>query len=210
MIIRDEEDMKKFLFLTLSACGCILAGEFGNSRVEAETVAIETSLVPGQERFVRKIIAESNGSLGAEDRGIIARAVTEHSRRLGLDPLLVTAVIIVESRGEIRAVSDKGAVGLMQVMPYTAADMGFEGDLFDVEDNIRLGAFILADNIRRWGYREGIQRYFWGNGTISNERYIVKIEKALKEINDRGLMDDDAAAVQKTPRVYRLKEEVFG
>lgn len=184
--------MKKFLFLIPFVCGCILVGESNNSRVEAETAAIETSPSPAEERLVREIIAEFNGSLGDEDRRIIAKAVTEYSRLSGLDPSLVTAVIIVESSGNVRAVSGKGAVGLMQVMPYMATELGFEGDLFDIEDNIKVGVFILADNIRRWGYREGIDRYFWGNGTIPNEKYIAKIEKALKEINGRGLPDADA------------------
>ncbi|MBI5560919.1 MAG: transglycosylase SLT domain-containing protein [Deltaproteobacteria bacterium] len=109
-----------------------------------------------------------------------------YSRQYGVDPCLVAAVIIVESNGVVTAVSDKGAVGLMQVMPYMARDMGFEGDLFDIEDNIRIGVFILANNIRMWGRSEGIQRYFWGNMPISDGRYIAKVEKALQEINALG------------------------
>lgn len=85
------------------------------------------------------------------DFGLIAGAVNEASRRQGLLPELVLAVIEAESEFQRDAVSDKGAVGLMQLMPDTAEELAAElgipwrGDdlLRDPKANINLGTFYL-------------------------------------------------------------------
>ena len=71
---------------------------------------------------------------------IIDRYATLH----GVDPVLVRAVIVVESNFDPRCVSNKGARGLMQLMPETAKRYGVR-DIFDVEQNIRGGIRYLAD-----------------------------------------------------------------
>lgn len=61
---------------------------------------------------------------------------------------LVDAVMLVESRYDAFARGRDGEVGLMQVMPATARQLGFEGsleDLADPETNIRLGVAYLAE-----------------------------------------------------------------
>ena len=76
-----------------------------------------------------------------------------NSRAFGLDPLWVAAIVKVESGFSKNAVSDKGAVGLMQVMPDTAKDVcrklkiGVPDTerLKNPELNIRLGTFYLAE-----------------------------------------------------------------
>lgn len=57
------------------------------------------------------------------------------SHRYGIDPDLVHAIIAVESAYDPTAVSRQGAVGLMQLMPSTAAELGIH-DLTDAHDNI--------------------------------------------------------------------------
>src|SRR5579862_507535 len=76
----------------------------------------------------------------------------------GLDPALVKAVMAVESAFEPRAVSDKGAIGLMQVLPETAERYGVRGDarrsgadkLFDPATNVRVGTHYLRDLLVRF------------------------------------------------------------
>jgi soluble lytic murein transglycosylase-like protein len=58
-------------------------------------------------------------------------------------PELVQAIIEVESAWQPRAVSKKGAVGLMQLMPSTAANFGVT-NRFEIEQNIRGGVAYLA------------------------------------------------------------------
>ncbi len=72
------------------------------------------------------------------------RAWADHwAREFGVERELVYAVIEVESAWNPRAVSAKGAVGLMQLMPATAAEFGVR-DRFDPADNIRGGVAYLA------------------------------------------------------------------
>lgn len=71
--------------------------------------------------------------------------VQKQAEEQKLDPRLVKAVIGAESEFSARAVSPSGAMGLMQVKPATAQDMGVAGAaLFDPVANIRAGTRYLA------------------------------------------------------------------
>jgi hypothetical protein len=69
------------------------------------------------------------------------------STRYGLDPQLVSALIHVESRGQARARSPKGALGLMQIMPATGRRYGVAQaqSLLDPAVNVDAGARYLRD-----------------------------------------------------------------
>lgn len=70
-------------------------------------------------------------------------AIREAALRSGVDPKLVKTVMLVESNFNPRAVSRKGARGLMQLMPETARRFGVS-DRFDALENIRGGVEYLA------------------------------------------------------------------
>jgi soluble lytic murein transglycosylase-like protein len=82
-----------------------------------------------------------------------ARLIDEHAKNSQLDPALVKAVIAVESAFDAQAVSLKGAVGLMQVIPDTGERYGLTGDahrstaqkLLDPATNLRIGTRYLRD-----------------------------------------------------------------
>ena len=76
----------------------------------------------------------------------IGRAASEAKVR----PELVRAVIVVESGFNPRAISRRGAIGLMQLLPATARRYG-AFNAFDPEQNIHAGAHYLADLIARYG-----------------------------------------------------------
>src|SRR5262249_20140520 len=61
--------------------------------------------------------------------------IVEVATRYGVEPKLVAAVVAVESQFNVHAVSRRGAEGLMQLMPETAADLDVQ-DSFDPRDNI--------------------------------------------------------------------------
>lgn len=76
--------------------------------------------------------------------------IEDAATRFGVNPLLVKAVIKAESGADTRAVSCKGAQGLMQLMPDTASDMDVENP-FDPEDNIFGGTRYLKTLLERFG-----------------------------------------------------------
>ena len=127
-------------------------------------------------------------------RGLVAAAYRE-GQRVGLDPLLIVAVIAVESRFNPIAESDAGAQGLMQVIPgYHKDRMEAAGvdSLLDPHDNIRLGAQILKEYIRRGGNEvAGLQIYSGSTADASNA-YAVKVlgekqrlQQAIQRLRDR-------------------------
>jgi soluble lytic murein transglycosylase-like protein len=102
-------------------------------------------------------------------REMVDAAYVEGGRN-GLDPLLIIAVIGIESRFNPIAQSDGGALGLMQIIPR------YHGDKFDAAAgesvldprvNIQVGAAVLREYIRRAGTEEaGLQLY---NGSLDDE-----------------------------------------
>lgn len=79
----------------------------------------------------------------------IRRAVTFYARRYRLDPALLRAVIKAESDFRQHVVSKKGAIGLMQLTPDTAATLRV-ANVYDSIDNIRGGARQLRRLLNRY------------------------------------------------------------
>ena len=75
---------------------------------------------------------------------IFDETIQVFSRREGIDPRLVKSVMLIESNYNPRALSKKGAQGLMQLMPATARRYGV-GNSFDATENIRGGIKHLAE-----------------------------------------------------------------
>jgi soluble lytic murein transglycosylase-like protein len=73
--------------------------------------------------------------------------IERYSDRYDVDPILVRAVIQVESSFDPKCVSRRGARGLMQLMPETAKQYGVQR-VFDPDENIRGGVHYLADLLR--------------------------------------------------------------
>ena len=67
----------------------------------------------------------------------------------GLDPHLLSAVVAAESQFDVASVSTRGAVGLMQLMPDTARELGVV-NRFNPEQNLRGGARYLRKMIKRY------------------------------------------------------------
>lgn len=99
-----------------------------------------------------------------------AQIIDEAARRFGLPVYWIRAVLEVESAGDVRARSPKGAMGLMQIMPQTWAELRLRyqlgNDPYDPHDNILAGAAYLRELHDRFGspgflvaYNAGPARY---------------------------------------------------
>jgi soluble lytic murein transglycosylase-like protein len=96
-----------------------------------------------------------------------------------VDPLLLLAVMAVESRYNPVAESNLGAKGLMQVIPKFHADKiaehGGEGALLDPHVNIQVGAQILREYLRRFGETETALQMYAGAFDEPSSSYAVKV-----------------------------------
>jgi hypothetical protein len=100
--------------------------------------------------------------------------VTEASARYRLDPCLIISVMSVESRYNRLAVSPKGASGLMQLMPETAARFGVR-NIFDPRENIMAGANYLRWLLDRFGgnVRLALAGYNAGEGAVESHGFKI-------------------------------------
>jgi soluble lytic murein transglycosylase-like protein len=131
-------------------------------------VGAPSSLVQGfvPDEVVDEVLeAPAEPESGPRDLKSLAEAA---AKRHGLDPALVLAVVSVESAFRPDAVSPKGAQGLMQLMPGTAASLGVQ-DPFDPEQNLEGGARHLSGLVAQ--YRGDLTRalsaYNAGAGAVS-------------------------------------------
>jgi soluble lytic murein transglycosylase-like protein len=105
--------------------------------------------------------SNSTGVAVAADR--IGHFVAEASRRFSIPPSWIRAVMRVESLGDPLALSPKGAMGLMQIMPDTWSELrsryGLGADPYDAHDNIMAGAAYLREMHDRYGERGFLAAY---------------------------------------------------
>ena len=99
-----------------------------------------------------------------------ADAIRAASMEYGVDEAFLRAIIHAESAFNPRALSLKGAQGLMQLMPGTAGDMGVL-DAFDTGQNIRGGARYLALLLRDFGGNEHLAAAAYNAGPGAVQRY---------------------------------------
>ena len=119
-------------------------------------------------RTLADIVAKRYRVATDATRGLVAITYQE-ARRNRLDPLLVLAVIAVESRFNPIAESGGGALGLMQIVPkyhVQPVNATTRADMLDPQHNIGLGARVLKQYVKAGGTETaGLQLY---NGTADD------------------------------------------
>jgi hypothetical protein len=105
----------------------------------------------------------------------LAAYVTESSRRFGVPERWIRAIMRVESQGKQRALSKKGAMGLMQIMPGTWTELRSRyrlgADPYDARDNILAGAAYIRELRDRYGAPGFLAAYNAGPGRY--ERHLA-------------------------------------
>ena len=136
----------------------------------------------------------------------ITSLIAHSAAQYGLDPALLRAVIKVESNFNSEAVSSKGAIGLMQLMPLTAAALHVL-DPFDPNDNIHAGAALLRRLLDRFGgdlslalaaYHAGERRVSQAVGTESLPGTQLYVERVLGHYHRFRAESHQAAAHSRT------------
>ena len=137
--------------------------------------------------------------------------VVGHAENYSLDPQLVAAVIYQESKFDADAVSDSGAVGLMQLLPATAQGIADrtggsgwqEDDLLNPELNVRYGSWYLRHLLDKYGNEElALAAYNAGQTNVdrwraegvgiqfAETRHYVERVQELKAIYARAYPDE--------------------
>ena len=132
--------------------------------------------------------------------------VNSASGRYRLDPDLVNSVIKAESGFNVRAVSPKGAQGLMQLMPGTASSLGVS-NAFDPEANVEGGTKYLRELLERYNfdlvkalaaYNAGPQRVEQFGGVPPYYETRVYVAKIVRDFNKKKAAQGKASAPQKS------------
>jgi hypothetical protein len=118
-------------------------------------VKLFTSKIQDREKTIkeiREVLERYPTGLAKGMQGPLAELIYEEATRFNQDPKFILALISIESSFQNRSVSEKGAKGLMQIMPYVAQSLAHEigikwgGDrtLFNPFFNIRMGIYYLS------------------------------------------------------------------
>lgn len=163
--------------------------------------------------------------------------IVQYSRAYGVDPSLVAAVIMQESRFNPAAKSSKGASGLMQFMPGTAATMAREVgmttyDIFDAETSVNFGAAHIRDLMVKYngnldaalaGYNAGtgnadkwIRLGILGDIPFKETRnYVYNVKKyqqiySTMYVDQLGLKDDPKYSVKVEQKKTDVSSSFWG
>ncbi len=134
-----------------------------------------------------------------------SREIADASEKYGVEEALIRAVIMAESDFDPYAVSEAGALGLMQLMPQTAERLGVE-DCFDPIQNIDGGVRYLKILHERFDdTRLAVAAYHAGENRVASYGDIPPIPATRKYV-DRVLQyyQDFKKATRKTRKIYRI------
>ncbi|HLW52471.1 MAG TPA: lytic transglycosylase domain-containing protein [Candidatus Angelobacter sp.] len=149
---------------------------------------VTTSLPPNAKVSSQPVILGEAVPARAPSPQTVDSAIDAAAQRHGVDPNLVRAVVKVESNFNPHAVSRKGAMGLMQLMPYTAKSLKVD-NAFDPDQNVDAGVRHLKSLLENYnGNLElSLAAYNAGSGAVNRSRGVPKYRETrdyVKKITD--------------------------
>jgi len=149
---------------------------------EGGEIALPAGEVRGvvPDEFIEEVLDEIAAAPPGSDLAALATAA---ARRHDLDPGLVLALVQVESAFRPRAVSPKGALGLTQLMPATARELGVK-DAFDPEQNLDGGVRYLRQLLTRYGgdVARALAAYNAGPGAVDRHQGVPPYRETLQYV----------------------------
>ncbi|MGH7889398.1 MAG: lytic transglycosylase domain-containing protein, partial [Thermodesulfobacteriota bacterium] len=139
----------------------------------------------------------------------LAKLIRKECDNYDLDPFLILAIIQVESRFDPIAVSNRGAIGLMQVMPGTADFIAEElgvsinsgKSLYDPLINVKLGIYYFSILLERFETtHDALVAYNVGPTRFSNTKSLQKRTPSYvrKVLSFKNLLEDEKIKTQKS------------
>ena len=150
-----------------------------------------------------------------------AEFVEKYAQEYSVSEELVWAVIKTESGFDSSAVSNKGAIGLMQMMPSTfewltndiLRDHHNSGMLYDPETNIRYGTYYLSRLYSRFGdWDTAIAAYNGGEGNVSEWLADLRYSDDGKKLKIENIPDEFSETenyVKKVNKAFRKYKELY-
>jgi soluble lytic murein transglycosylase-like protein len=141
--------------------------------------------------------------------------VQEYAAQHGLRPDLVRAVIQVESGFNPRARSPKGAMGLMQLMPATARELGVR-NAYDPTDNVRGGTVYLRQLLDRYEGNEELALAAYNAGFEAVDRHGGQVppyqetQNYVRKVGAAADVDEAPAPGRGKRVIYRTVEIIDG
>jgi soluble lytic murein transglycosylase-like protein len=136
--------------------------------------------------------------------------IVDSSTRYGVDPVLIYSIMHRESAFKKMAVSYKGASGLMQLMPATAARFGVR-NIFDPSQNIEAGTRYMRWLLNRFGGDVGLALagYNAGEGAVDKYRGVPpyrETQEYVKRISERYALMRNPQTARKAPTVLKTPD----
>ncbi len=201
----------KFLFISIMIIGVSVASTYNsrkpagilNKMLAISKLANSRSLIEEYDYANTEYRLSSIGSKDAER--LLHPIVIQAAGRYQVDPALVKAIIMAESGYNARAISKRGAKGLMQLMPATARALGVE-DVFNPKQNISGGVRYFKQLVNQFdgdvtlalaAYNAGSRnvRHYQGIPPFKATRYYIKkvfeyyqIYKGQMAFNENGIV----------------------
>ena len=207
------------MFRPMSAEAQIYAWRDANGTLVLSDRQLDTPTAVYEVEGAPQIRATRAVDEGARTRaGAYEPLIQEHAQRHSLRPELVRAVIQVESGFNPRALSPKGAMGLMQLMPGTARDLGVL-DAYDPEDNIRGGTRYLRLLLDKYDGDERLALAAYNAGPGAVDKYGRQVPpyretmKYVQKVGSRageGLSSEGGSASALRLVIYKTIELVDG
>ncbi len=166
-----------------------IQGRFGLRRGQQENhpqrnFAAETATRIAEQENRNSVTNDGNPINVDNSISAIKEIVRDYADQNRVPASLVSAIIETESSYNPRAVSNRGAMGLMQLMPETARELGVD-DPFIPEENIRGGVSIIRRLLEKynWDYKKALAAYNAGENVVDRSGGVPPLAETREYVN---------------------------